>query len=141
MSDNIQYSEPFETILTLLAIAVLVDKKERDKELIEFYHCAKTHNQQLHPDQILCPDQIKMWFDNHKSHLSSRLRSDEAAEFQTEMLSRIGATGLQRQVLTSIFNISVADYELADTESDYLQLAVKVWKSPLPDAKEVTIYG
>lgn len=141
MSQNIQYLEPFETILNLLAIAVLVDKKERDKELLEFAHSAALHNQQLHPDKILCPTQLRDWFDQHKPALNAMLRNDNAEQFQINMLEKIGDSGLQRQVLTSIFNICIADYEFADLEKDYLQLALKVWRSPLPDSTEVGIYA
>jgi len=140
MSVNIQYPELFETILNILAIAVLVDQKERDKELVEFYHCAALLNQKLHPDNILARGDVQAWYRSRKSFLNSMLRSENSHKFQRDMLTKIGDVGLQRAVLIAIFAISVADHELADMEKEFLQLALDVWKNPLPNSAEIHVH-
>lgn len=130
-------SSLFETILKILAVSVLIDKRERDRELLEFTHCATEHSRQLHPDIMIDPDQIRAWYIDHKDALNVKLLGPDAATFKENLLGQIVDRGVQRAVLASIYAIAIADYELHDEECGFIKTALRVWGSKLPDPTEI----
>lgn len=129
----------FRTVLDILVIAVLSDDRMRDRERIEFVHCAQVHNRALHPDVILTPIQIRHLFDERVRVLSTQIKADGLYSVQEHYLSMIIDRGVQRTVLASIFAIAICDYELHDEERGMIKTALKVWNSNLPDPTDVDI--
>ncbi|WP_371395770.1 hypothetical protein [Fretibacter rubidus] len=127
----------FKTVLDILVIAVLSDDRTRDRERIEFIHCAQVHNRALHPDIILTPVQIRHLFDERVRVLSAQINADGLRSVQEHYLSMIIDRGVQRSVLASIFAIAICDYELHDEERGMIKSALKVWNSHLPDPAEI----
>lgn len=127
----------FKTVLDILVIAVLSDDRTRDRERIEFVHCAQVHNRALHPDVILTPIQIRHLFDERVRVLSAQIDADGLQQVQKTYLSMVIDRGVQRSVLASIFAIAICDYELHDEERGMIKTALKVWNSHLPDPTEI----
>ena len=131
----------FQTVATIFAITVLLDERERDPELIEFTHACMVHNHKIRPGTILPRQTLQAWFKQRKSDLSATLSGPDAQDFKIELLSRISAPELQRSVLSSIFTISVADYELHDEETEFIQTALSVWNAEMPRVEELAAVG
>ena len=131
----------FQTVATIFATTVLLDERERDPELIEFTHACMVHNHKIRPGTILPRQTLQAWFKQRKSDLSATLSGPDAQDFKIELLSRISAPELQRSVLSSIFTISVADYELHDEETEFIQTALSVWNAELPRVEELAAVG
>ena len=131
----------FQTVATIFAATVLLDKRERDPELIEFTHACMVHNHKIRPGTILPRQTLQAWFNQHKGDLSATLSGPDAHDFKIELLSRISAPELQRSVLSSIFTISVADYELHDEETEFIQTALSVWNAEVPRIEELAAVG
>ena len=127
----------FRTVLDILVIAVLSDDRTRDRERIEFTHCAQVHNRALHPDVILTPTQIHCAFEERAHILSAQIEKDGIKAVQERYLAMIIDRGVQRSVLASIFAIAICDYELHDEERGMIKTALQVWKSKLPDPTEI----
>lgn len=131
----------YVNVLKILAVTVLIDQREKDRELIEFTHAAMLHNQKLRPNVMLSRRMTMDWFHNEKAGLIERLKSDKDDSYKSELLSRIKDAELQRRLLSSVFSIAVCDYELHDEESDFIKQALKVWKTHMPTAEEVEAVG
>lgn len=127
----------YKTVLDILVIAVLSDDRTRDREKIEFIHCAQVHNRALHPDVILTPAQLHHLFMERSGVINAQIETNGLQNIQEQYLSQIIDRGVQRSVLASIFSIAVCDYELHDEERGMIQTALRVWKSNLPDPTEI----
>ena len=127
----------YQVIAKIFAVTVLLDKRRRDPELIEFTHACMVHNHALRPGKIVSRRQIMEWFDAHRPELEDALSKDNALAYKTELLSRVKTKDLQRKVLSSIFTISVSDYELHSEESDFINQALRVWKTSMPTPDEL----
>jgi len=127
----------FNLILKILAVTVLIDHRERDRELIEFNHAAMLHNHHLRPGVMLSRTMINDWFNTHKAELSEKLTADKDDSFKSGLLSQIRDVALQRRLLSSIFTIAVADYELHDEESNFIKSSLKIWKTHMPTTEEI----
>ena len=137
MSEFPDSQQLFEYVATIFAVTVLLDDRERDPELIEFVHACMVHNHRLRPGVILSRQHLLKWFDANKEAIRARLHADDAEAYKTDLLSRIFDEDLQRGVLSSIFAISVADYELHDEETDFISRALAVWHTTMPTPEEV----
>lgn len=131
----------FQTVAKIFACTVLLDHRERDPELIEFAHACMIHNHRIRPGTILPRQTLKAWFNQHKAELSKELSGPDADAFKTSLLEQISAPELQRSVLSSIFTISVADYELHDEETEFIQTALSIWNTSMPEAEELAAVG
>jgi hypothetical protein len=127
----------FETVATLFAVSVLADHRVRDAELVEFVHACSLHNLQIHPDTLLSRRDIIDWFNKQKAEIGRALEGPNADDYIVDLLSRIKEEGLQRSVLSSIFTISICDYELHDEESALISKALEVWNTTMPLPTEV----
>jgi len=137
-SDELLNSDELYTvILKILAVSVLIDRQERDRELIEFTHAAMLHNHDLRPGIMLSRKMIINWFKDHRAALIEALAVDEDNSFKEQLLSQITDTALQRRIICSIFTISICDYELHDEESDFIKMTLKIWKTHMPSPAEV----
>lgn len=132
MSQSSETDELLQTIATIFAITVLLDKKQRDQELIEFCHAVSVANRHLRPDVILPRTTILKWYGELKPEVVSRLAGQDAWSWKRELLSRIPNAEIRNLVLASIFTISVCDYELRDEESAFIKLALDTWKTGVP---------
>lgn len=130
-------SDLFMTVVDILVITVLSDDRTRDKERIEFVNCAQIHNRNLHPDIILTPQQLHTLFDARAATIKAEIDREGLRAVQEKNLVQIIDRGVQRRVLSSIFAISICDYELHDEERGLIQTALSVWKSQLPDPSEI----
>ena len=130
-------NELYETASEIFAVTVLLDERARDPELIEFVHACMVQNHRLRPGIILSRQSILAWFDANKARIGAALAADADNAYKTGLLSQIYDEDLQRVVLSSIFTISVADYELHDEESDFIKQALMVWKTTLPTPMEI----
>lgn len=127
----------YKTVIDILIIAVLSDDRTRDREKVEFIHCAQIHNRALHPDVILTPAQLHHLFNERSGTLSAQIETNGLQKVQEEYLTQIIDRGVQRSVLSSIFSIAICDYELHDEERGMIKTALRVWNSKLPDPSEV----
>ena len=127
----------YKTVIDILIIAVLSDDRTRDREKVEFIHCAQIHNRALHPDVILTPTQLQHLFNERSGTLSAQIETNGLQKVQEEYLTQIIDRGVQRRVLSSIFSIAICDYELHDEERGMIKTALRVWNSKLPDPSEV----
>jgi hypothetical protein len=137
MSDLVDPDALFETVATLFAIAVLADHRIRDVELVEFVHACSVQNLKIRPDTLLSRREILDWFNRHKEKIEQALNSPDHDAYKTEVLSHILDMDLQRSVLSSIFTISICDYELHDEESAFITQALDVWKTSMPLPSEI----
>ncbi len=131
----------FQTVATIFAVTVLLDNRERDTELIEFCHACMVHNHKIRPGTILPRQKLSAWFTQNKRDISASLSGPDSKAYKSELLSRISVPELQRSVLSSIFIISVADYELHDEESEFIQRALSIWDTKMPRAEELAAVG
>ena len=127
----------FNAIATIFAVTVLLDQRERDIELVEFTHACMVQNHRIRPSKIISRQQILAWFAHHRETILGRLSADEDDRYKLGLLGRIHDPELQRSVLSSIFTISVADYELHDEESAFINQALRVWKTQMPTPVEI----
>ena len=127
----------FNAVASIFAVTVLLDKRKRDAELVEFTHACMVHNHTIRPGRIVSRRQLMQWFEAHREELEGRLEGDADHAFKASLLTRIHDEGLQRSVLSSIFTISVSDYELHDEESAFINRALSVWNANMPTPAEV----
>lgn len=128
---------PNKTVLAvarILAVTVLLDRRQRDREMIEFCHYVMTLNQEICSVSILPREKILTWFESEKGAFAEALASDTDDAFKSKILQDIADPALQKEVLTAIFAICVCDYELRDEEAHFIRLALSLWKSELPSA-------
>ncbi|MEP3891199.1 MAG: hypothetical protein ABJN69_12125 [Hellea sp.] len=129
--------ELYNVVLKILAVTVLIDHRERDRELVEFTHAAMLHNHHLRPGVMLSRTMINEWFKAHKTDLTKKLNADKDNKFKTKLLIQIRDKELQRRLLSSIFTIAVADYELHDEESNFINSSLAIWKTHMPTPAEI----
>ena len=129
--------ELYNVVLKILAVTVLIDHRERDRELVEFTHAAMLHNHHLRPGVMLSRKMIIDWFNCQKAELTKSLKADKDNSFKSSLLTRIVDTALQRRLLSSIFTIAVADYELHDEESNFIKSSLTIWKTHMPTPSEL----
>ena len=127
----------FRAVAEIFAITVLLDARQRDPELIEFTHACMVHNHALRPGTITTRTQLMSWFRQNTARIQAALSADDAETYKTELLGRIRTEELQKRVLSSIFTISVSDYELHDEETDFIKRALKVWTLPMPSVEDI----
>ena len=139
MSDAQPVDALFESVATIFAMTVLADHRTRDEELIEFTHASMLHNQLLRPNTILTRRRLLQWFETNKDEIDASMHGDAAEDYKRRILSSVTDEVLQRSVLSSIFTISVCDYELHDEESDFIATALKVWDTSMPRPHEVDL--
>lgn len=139
MAQHLNSDELYGVILDILAVTVLIDRRTKDRELIEFCHTAMLHNQHLRPGHILSRRMIGEWFERHKDDIIQSLADDDDNSYKIQLLSQVKDKELQRRLLSSIFAIAICDYELHDEESDFIKTALKVWKADLPTPAEVDV--
>ena len=129
--------ELYNVVLKILAVTVLIDQRERDRELVEFTHAAMLHNHHLRPGVMLSRKMIIDWFNTNKAELTKNLKADKDNSFKSNLLARIKDVALQRRLLSSIFTIAVADYELHDEESNFIKSSLAIWKTHMPTPSEL----
>lgn len=137
MAKFLNSDELYGVIIDILAVTVLIDEREKDRELIEFAHAAMLHNHHLRPGKLLSRRMICEWFERRKPELKVSLANDIDNSFKTELLSNVKDSELQRRLLSSIFTIAICDYELHDEESGFIKTALKIWKTEMPSAKDL----
>lgn len=130
-------SDLFRRVLDILVLAVISDNRTRDRERIEFIHCAQIHNRTLHPDVIMTPSQLHVLFAERAEVLNKEIDEKGLKATQIAHLSDVIDRGMQRRVLSSIFAIAICDYELHDEERGFIRTALETWNSHLPDPTEV----
>ncbi|WP_409433505.1 hypothetical protein ACJ3XI_03075 [Litorimonas sp. RW-G-Af-16] len=131
----------YEAVRDIFAVTVLLDKRERDREMIEYTHATMLHNHKLRPNKILSRHKILDEFEARKDYLAKAIASDHEDSYKVALLGRIKDEKLQRSVLSSIFTISVCDYELHDEESDFIRKALSIWKTDMPTSSELDAVG
>jgi|GEM_PF-4265001 len=114
-----------DVILDILGVCVLTDRLERDEELIEFCGSAQRISRHVDTDLIYARRDLMSWFSTHRERLRRLVDDHEATR---ALLEKITDAELRRRTLVAIFSICVCDYNLADEESQYIQLALEVWK-------------
>lgn len=124
----------YSSVVEILAVTVLLDMKQRDRELIEFTHAGVVHNQYLRPEKIVTRTQLLNWFHTNADEIKDKLTAKDALAYKTKLLSRITDAELQKRVLASIFTIAVCDYDLHDEESYFIKVALDVWNTVMPTA-------
>lgn len=127
----------FGVIIDILAVTVLIDNRQKDRELIEFTHAAMLHNHHLRPGKMISRRMLVDWFNQRKADISASLSRDDDNSFKTDLLSHIRDKELQKRLLSSIFTIAICDYELHDEESNFIKTALKVWKTDMPTAADL----
>lgn len=137
MTTQLDTDELYRVLLNILAVTVLIDKRERDKELIEFCHAAMLLNQQLRPGKIMSKQMLEEWFERHKGDIKQELENDADNSYKIKLLSLVTDKTLQRRLLSSIFTIAICDYELHDEESDFIKTALKIWDTDMPPPEEI----
>lgn len=127
----------YNLVLKILAVTVLIDHREKDRELIEFTHAAMLHNHHLRPGVMLSRTMIIDWFNAQKADIKKSLYADKDDSYKSGLLSQVRDTALQRRLLSSIFTIAVCDYELHDEESNFIKTSLKIWKTEMPTPREI----
>lgn len=127
----------YETIATIFAVAVLIDKIKHDRELIEFAHACCFHNRLLRPTRINARETVMAWFERHAPKIETRLTRSSANDYILSLLTQIGDPALRLTVLSSIFAICVADSELHPEEMKLIELVKSTWRITLPAPERV----
>lgn len=131
-------SKTVEAIARILAVTVLLDNRQRDREMIEFCHYVATLNHELCDVAILPRQTILNWFEAHKAEFTEALAADVDGVYKTEILEPIKDPVLRKQVLTAVFAICICDYEFRDEEADFIKTALELWKSDMPTISDVS---
>ena len=137
MARFLDIDELYAVVTDILAISVLIDRRVKDRELIEFVHAAMTHNHYLRPGKILSRRMLTEWFHARKAVLLGALKKDHDDSYKKALLANITDRDLQRRLLASIFSIAICDYELRDEESHFIRTALSVWKTDMPGIKDL----
>jgi len=137
MAKFLDIDELYTVVTEILAITVLIDRRVKDRELIEFTHAAMMHNHHLRPGKILSRRMLTDWFHQRESELKEALAKDDNDNYKRALLANITDKDLQRRLLTSIFSISICDYELRDEESNFIRTALNVWKTEMPHVTDL----
>ena len=125
------------TISTLLSIAVLIDNRQKDQELIEFVHGITTINQHIRPEVIMPRNTILKWYEDEKENIIEKLQSSDAKAWKISLLQKIEDDKLKQMILSAIYSISICDYKLDDEECRFLKLATEIWGLKLPEMGEL----
>ncbi len=128
-----------QAVARILAVTVLVDKRQKDREMIEFCHSIMTINQRLRPGVILPRQTILNWFDSQKDQIIAALAADDDNSYKTEILEKIVDPELRQIVLAAIFAICICDYEFQDEETAFIKVALDVWNSGLPNMDDMAL--
>ncbi|WP_189579905.1 hypothetical protein [Litorimonas cladophorae] len=123
----------------ILAVTVLLDRRQKDQEMIEFCHSVMTINQRLRPGVILPRKTILSWYEAEREKIAIALANDTDDTFKTQALEKIRDPELRRSVLASIFAICICDYEFQDEEAAFIKIALNIWKSGMPSLDEMTL--
>ena len=137
MAKFLDIDDLYAVVTDILAVTVLIDERVKDRELIEFTHAAMTHNHHLRPGKIVSRKMLNDWFHARKGVLRDALAKDQDDSFKKALLANITDKDLQRRLLTSIFSISICDYELRDEESNFIRNALAVWKTEMPNIADL----
>lgn len=124
-------------VARILAVTVLLDKKQHCQEMVEFCHYVMTINQDICDVAILPREKILDWFEKHEAEFAQALAEDTKDRYKSEILLSITDPNLQKQVLAAIFAISISDFEFRDEEASFIQLALSLWKSEMPSVSIV----
>ncbi len=127
-----------ESVARILAVTILLDQRQRDREMIEFCHYIMMINKELNPDAILPREKILDWFETHKLEFAAALKADTDGSFKTDIISAITEPSLRKKVLTAIFAVSISDYEFHALEMEFIKTALNLWKSDMPTMKDVS---
>ena len=127
-----------EAVAHILAATILLDKRQRDREMVEFCYYVKTINQDLCSKTILPRQKIMDWFETQKQDLTTGLANDTDGSFKTNLLKPITDPKIRRKVLTAIFAISISDQEFHDEESSFIKTAVNLWQVGTPSMTDVS---
>ena len=136
-SDNASTDALMQTIGTIFAVTVLLDKRQRDEELVEFCNSVMSLNQRLRPGHILPRPHALNWYFEQKPMIQTQLATDVDDHWKTELLNGITDPSVQKLVMAAIFAICICDYDLQDEEAGFLKLALSVWNTGLPNAEEL----
>jgi N-glycosylase/DNA lyase len=114
-----------DIVLDILGVCVLKDRLQRDEELVEFCSSAQRLSRLVDTNLVYARRDLNAWFEANKARLKEIVEDPDATR---QMLETIIDPELRRQTLVAVFAICVCDYHLADEESEYIQLALEVWK-------------
>ena len=137
MSEGSEITGLFETIVEIFAVAVLLDDTERDCELIEFTHASLVNNRFLRPDDIVCREILVVWFENNRGKIRKSLTSENAEGYKKDLLLKIEGEALQKRVLGSVYVIAACDGKLGDVESEFIDLALRLWGIDMPNGADL----
>lgn len=127
-----------EAVARILAVTVLLDQRQRDREMIEFCHYVMTINQDICAAAILPRQSILNWFEGNKAAFSAALAADSDGSFKREILEPIVCPELHKQILTAVFAICICDYEFRDEEAEFIKLALELWKADMPTPSDMS---
>ena len=127
-----------EAVARILAVTILLDKRQRDREMVEFCYYVKTINQDLCSKTILPRQKIMDWFEAHKQEFATGLANDTDGSFKTNLLKPITDPNIRRKVLTAIFAISISDQEFHNEECSFIKTAINLWQVGMPSMTEVS---
>ena len=120
-------------ILTLLTVAVVVDKRVYKEEVDMFVERALTLKDSISPDILFTKKMAFDWFVVHREEVKAWMdEPDPHTVILRHILALIELEG-RAEVLDAIYAIAKVDGEYHAAEVDVIGMAAKHWRVPRPD--------
>jgi len=122
----------WKDILTLLTIAVVIDRRVYKEEVDAFRQEALALRESLTPDMILSDKMAFDWFLIHRDEVMGWLIEPQAEARIIGHMQKLKSEPKRARILQALYTISMADNECHHSEADFLDLAAQQWNLPSP---------
>lgn len=116
-----------DDILTLLALSIFADKRVFAAEIDAFMGEAKKLQNILNFDPKLTEAGLLSWFECHREDLRRQIESPEFSTWIVPLLKRLEPLRYKTRILDIMYEISISDGELHQSESGLIYFTAKHW--------------
>lgn len=122
------FPESIHNILTLLAIAVVADKRVFAKEIDSFINSARNLEALETSKADLSPANLLLWFEDNREELKSKMNPSPSFEnWFNSIVDNLSEHPDRHSILNRMIKISKADGELHVSEKALIALTAKRW--------------
>lgn len=129
-----QISTAFDSLLTVLAITVIIDQKIRNPEMTEF--CDQAAGlAELYCDVPFTTHEAKVWFEREEAAILQSLQGRGRNTAILKAISAVKDPAMRENLYDAMVTISISDSEYHKQESDLVRSAAAIWGFSRPPLK------